>query len=100
MSSRPLDPCELAIGTSLGRCRCHFRSWRICGSFQTMYLAFLSGIAKTTFSATHLVQLNLTNIPHSGYISPEAIVAYISAAAAHPHGSGNLRQNITIEFTL
>ena len=36
------------------------------------------GLPKLLLSATHLVTLLLTNIPHSGYISPEAIVALIS----------------------
>ena len=37
------------------------------------------GIPKLLLSATHLVQLRLYNIPHSGYISPEAMVTYLSA---------------------
>ena len=36
------------------------------------------GLPKLLLSATHLVRLWLTNIPHSGYISPEATVALIS----------------------
>jgi hypothetical protein len=36
------------------------------------------GLPKLLLSANHLVQLLLTNIPHSGYISPEAIVAPLS----------------------
>jgi hypothetical protein len=36
------------------------------------------GLPKLHLSATHLVDLNLYNIPHSGYFSPEAIVALIS----------------------
>jgi hypothetical protein len=36
------------------------------------------GLPKLLLSATHLVKLWLANIPHSGYISPEAIVALIS----------------------
>ena len=36
------------------------------------------GIPKLLLSATHLVQLRLTNIPHSGYISPEAMVTCLS----------------------
>jgi hypothetical protein len=35
------------------------------------------GLPKLLSSATHLVVLRLSNIPHSGYISPEAIVALI-----------------------
>jgi hypothetical protein len=41
-------------------------------------------------SATHLVDLTLLNIPHSGYISPEAIVSGLAVLA-------NLR-NLHIEF--
>ena len=36
------------------------------------------GIPKLLLSATHLVLLQLSNIPHSGYFSPEAIVAVLS----------------------
>ena len=36
------------------------------------------GLPKLLLSATHLVYLRLINIPHSGYISPEAMVALIS----------------------
>ena len=36
------------------------------------------GLPKLLLSAAHLVYLRLLNIPHSGYISPEAIVALIS----------------------
>ena len=37
------------------------------------------GLPKLLLSATHLVGLFLTNIPHSGYISPEAMVTCLSA---------------------
>ena len=37
------------------------------------------GLPKLVLSATHLVRLHLSDIPHSGYISPEAIVAVLSA---------------------
>jgi hypothetical protein len=40
------------------------------------------GLPKLLLSATHLVQLVLTNIPHSGYFSPEAIVAPLSLCPA------------------
>jgi hypothetical protein len=36
------------------------------------------GLPKLLLSAPHLVDLHLFDIPHSGYISPEAIVALIS----------------------
>ena len=36
------------------------------------------GLPKLLLSATHLVELHLVDIPHSGYISPEAIVAVLS----------------------
>ena len=35
-------------------------------------------LSKLLLSATHLAHLMLTNIPHSGYISPEAVVVPIS----------------------
>ena len=37
------------------------------------------GIPKLLLSATHLVELHLHKIPHSGYFSPEAIVTALSA---------------------
>ena len=36
------------------------------------------GLPKLLLSATHLADLHLWNIPHSGYISPEAMVAVLS----------------------
>jgi hypothetical protein len=36
------------------------------------------GLPNLLSSATHLVHLKLSNIPHSGYFSPEALVALIS----------------------
>ena len=36
------------------------------------------GLPKLLPSATHIVHVNLFNIPHSGYFSPEAIVAALS----------------------
>ncbi len=36
------------------------------------------GLPKILLSATHLVKLYLDNIPHSGYISPEAMVGLLS----------------------
>jgi hypothetical protein len=40
------------------------------------------GLPNLILSVNHLVELGLTNIPHSGYISPEAIVALISALSS------------------
>ena len=40
------------------------------------------GLPKLLLSATHLVHLSLWNIPHSGYILPEAIVALISVLSS------------------
>ena len=37
------------------------------------------GLPKLLLSATNLVVLNLSNIPHSGYISPDAVVTALSA---------------------
>ena len=36
------------------------------------------GLPKLLLSATHLVNLHLSNIPHSGYISPEAMTTALS----------------------
>ena len=40
------------------------------------------GLPKLLLSATNLVQLWLVNIPHSGYISPKAMVALISVLSS------------------
>jgi hypothetical protein len=40
------------------------------------------GLPKLHLSAAHLIELELFNIPHSGYISPEAIVALISVLSS------------------
>jgi hypothetical protein len=45
----------------------------------TLYRIPLPGLPKLLLSATHLVDLHLLNIPHSGYISPEAMVTCLSA---------------------
>ena len=42
----------------------------------------IPGLPKLLLSATHLVELLLTNIPHSGYIPPEAIVALLSVLSS------------------
>ncbi len=42
--------------------------------FELKGISFL-GLPKLLLSATHLVDLYLSNIPHSGYISPEAMAA-------------------------
>ena len=51
---------------------------------QDFYLSSIPfpGLPNLLLSATHLVQLRLFNIPHSGYISPEAMVAVLSALAS------------------
>ena len=41
-----------------------------------------SATQKLLLSATHLVRLSLHGIPHSGYISPEAMVALLSMLAS------------------
>jgi hypothetical protein len=40
------------------------------------------GLPKLHLSSPHLVHVRLTNIPHSGYISPEAVVALISGLSS------------------
>jgi hypothetical protein len=57
------------------------------GSAQRLRLFYLHGIPfpglpKLLLSATNLVSLRLFRIPHSGYISPEAMVALISALSS------------------
>ena len=48
------------------------------------------GLPNLLLSATRLVYLHLSNIPHSGYISPEAMVALISVLSS--------LEAITLEF--
>ena len=50
-------------------------------ALQELFLGFISfsGFPRLLLSATHLVQLELWGIPHSGYISPEAMVTCLSA---------------------
>ena len=53
------------------------------GSAPHLELLYFSGIPfpglpKLLLSATHLVSLNLLNIPHSGYISPDGMVTALS----------------------
>jgi hypothetical protein len=48
------------------------------------------GLTKLLLSATHLAILRLFNIPHSGYISPEAMVTAFSSLTSLEH--------LTIEF--
>ena len=40
------------------------------------------GLPKLLLSATHLVTLRLFDIPHSGYISPDALVSALSASTS------------------
>ena len=40
------------------------------------------GLPNLLLSATHLVSLHLSNIPHSGYISPEAIASLLSVLSS------------------
>jgi hypothetical protein len=41
-----------------------------------------SGLPKLLLTATHLIDLSLVNIPHSGYISPEVMVTLLSALSS------------------
>ena len=43
------------------------------------------GLPKLLLSATHLVELYLCDIPHSGYISPEAMVSCLSTSLERLH---------------
>ena len=49
--------------------------------FELKSISFL-GLPKLLLSATHLVHLHLYLIPHSGYISPEAMVALLSVLSS------------------
>ena len=50
-----------------------------CLRYLDLYSIPFPGIPKLLLSATHLVRLRLHNIPHSGYISPEAMATCLSA---------------------
>jgi hypothetical protein len=59
----------------------------LCGSAPRLQYFYLTGIPfpgmpNLLLSATHLVSLWLSNIPHSGYISPEAIAALLSVLSS------------------
>jgi hypothetical protein len=45
-------------------------------------LISFSGLPKLLLSATHLVDLRVCNIPHSGYFSPETMVTALSTMAS------------------
>ena len=47
-----------------------------------LYSIPVLGFPKLLLSATHLVELHLFDIPHSGYISPEAMVVVLSALSS------------------
>ncbi len=59
------------LGGSSPRLR-HFELWGIP----------FPGLPKLLLSATHLVNLDLSSIPHSGYLSPEAMVALFSVLSS------------------
>jgi hypothetical protein len=48
----------------------------------TLHSIPFPGLPKLLLSADHLVYLSLSDIPHSGYISPEAMVAVISVLSS------------------
>ncbi len=50
-------------------------------SFQLSGISF-PRLPKLLLSATHLVHLGLSNIPHSGYISPEAMATLLSVLSS------------------
>jgi hypothetical protein len=51
---------------------------------QFLWLSYIPfpGLPKLLLSATHLIEIHLRGIPHSGYISPEAIVTALSTLTA------------------
>src|SRR5258707_1806620 len=59
------------LGGSAPRLR-HFELWGIP----------FPGLPNLLLSATHLVELHLSGVPHSGYISPEAMVALLSVLSS------------------
>jgi len=59
----------------LGGSAPHLRIFRLKG-------ILFPGLPKLLLSTTHLVHLYLSNIPHSGYISPEAMAALLSVLSS------------------
>ncbi len=59
----------------LGGSAPHLRSFQLDG------IPF-PGLPKLLLSATHLLRLDLSNIPHSGYFSPEALAALLSVLSS------------------
>ena len=61
--------------------------WFLCGSaprLRSLWLESISflGLPKLLPSAAHLVNLHLYRVPHSGYISPEVMVALLSVLSS------------------
>jgi len=71
LSSEGLGTPPVIPDTFLGGSAPRLRVFRLEG------IAF-PGLPKLLLSATHLVELHLSCIPHSGYISPEAMIALLS----------------------
>jgi hypothetical protein len=68
MKRRRLVPA-LFLGESAPRLHTPFLDW----------IPF-PGLPKLLLSTTHLVRLDLRRVPHSGYISPEAMVTCLAAS--------------------
>ena len=71
-SSSNEEPVPIVPDSFLGRSAPHLLSLRL-------YHIPFPGLPKLLLSATNLVALYLWNIPHSGYISPDAVVTALSA---------------------
>jgi len=65
----------VVLDSFLGGSAPHLRIFRLKG------IPF-PGLPKLHLSATHLVTLDLQNIPNSGYISPEAMAAFLSVLSS------------------
>ena len=51
----------------------------------SLFAVTFPGLSKLLLSTTHLVTLRLSNIPHSGYIPPEAMATSLSALTSLEH---------------
>ena len=71
LSSSPNETPPVIPDSFLGGSAPRLRDLRLAG------IPF-PGLPKLLLSVTHLVELSFWNIPHSGYISPEAMVAVLS----------------------
>jgi len=75
LSSSPNETPPVIPDSFLGGSAPRLRDLRLAG------IPF-PGLPKLLLSVTHLVELSFWNIPHSGYISPEAMITLLSVSSS------------------